>query len=84
MIGDGRGTKMRPFRETIPIGEALRIVEAAARPLERTVRVGLAEAHGRVLADGIVAARDVPPFDRAAMSFIIFSKTGLGTRLAHT
>ena len=67
MIGDGRGTKMRPFRETIPIGEALRIVEDAARPLERTVRVGLAEAHGRVLADGIVAARDVPPFDRAAM-----------------
>ena len=67
MIGDGRGTKMRPFRGTIPIGEALRIVEDAARPLERTVRVGLAEAHGRVLADGIVAARDVPPFDRAAM-----------------
>ena len=67
MSGDGRGTKMRPFRETIPIDEALRIVGEAARPLDRTVRVGLAEANGRVLAAAIVADRDVPPFDRAAM-----------------
>ena len=67
MTGDGRGTKMRPFRETIPIDEALRIVGEAARPLDRTVRVGLAEANGRVLAAEIVADRDVPPFDRAAM-----------------
>ena len=67
MSGDGRGTKMRPFRETIPIDEALRVVGEAARPLDRTVRVGLAEANGRVLAADIVADRDVPPFDRAAM-----------------
>ena len=67
MSGDGRGTKMRPFRETIPIDDALRIVGEAARPLDRTVRAGLAEANGRVLAAGIVADRDVPPFDRAAM-----------------
>ncbi len=67
MTGDGRGTKMRPFRETIPIDEALRIVGEAARPLDRTVRVGLAAANGRVLATRIVADRDVPPFDRAAM-----------------
>ena len=67
MSGDGRGTKMRPFRETIPIDEALRIVADAARPLDRTARVGLTEANGRVLAAGIVAGRDVPPFDRAAM-----------------
>ena len=67
MTGDGRGTKMRPFRETIPIEEALRIVGEAATPLDRTVRVGLAEANGRVLAAAIVADRDVPPFDRAAM-----------------
>ncbi len=67
MTGDGRGTKMRPFRETIPIDEALRIVGDAARPLDRTARVGLTEANGRVLAAGIVADRDVPPFDRAAM-----------------
>ena len=67
MTGDGRGTKMRPFRETIPIEEALRIVDDAARPIERTARVALAAANGRVLAAGIVADRDVPPFDRAAM-----------------
>ncbi|MCE2541783.1 MAG: molybdopterin molybdotransferase MoeA [Acidobacteria bacterium] len=67
MTGDGRGTKMRPFRETIPIDEALRIVGEAARPLDRTVRVGLAAANRRVLAARIVADRDVPPFDRAAM-----------------
>ena len=67
MSGDGRGTKMRPFGETIPIDDALRIVGEAARPLDRTVRVGLAEANGRVLAAAIVADRDVPPFDRAAM-----------------
>ncbi len=67
MTGDGRGTRMRPFRETIPIEEALRIVSDASRPLERTTRVGLGEANGRVLAAGIVATRDVPPFDRAAM-----------------
>ena len=65
--GRGHGTRMRPFGETISIDEALRIVAAAARPLDRTVRVGLAEAHRRVLAAGVVAARDVPPFDRAAM-----------------
>ena len=67
MTGDGRGTKMRPFRETIPIDEALRIVDDAARPIERTARVALAAANGRVLAAGIAADRDVPPFDRAAM-----------------
>ena len=67
MTGDGRGTKMRPFRETIPLDEALRIVDEAARPLDRTVRVRLAEANRRVLATGVIADRDVPPFDRAAM-----------------
>ena len=67
MTGDGRGTKMRPIRTTIPIDQALGLVTAAARPLDRTARIGLAGANGRVLATEIVAARDVPPFDRAAM-----------------
>ena len=66
MTGGG-GTAMRPIRKTIPIEEALRIVRDAARPLDRTSQVGLADAAGRVLAADIVAARDVPPFDRAAM-----------------
>ena len=67
MKGGGRGTKMRPIRSTISIEEALAIVEGAACPIERTERVGLAEASGRVLASAIVSGRDVPPFDRAAM-----------------
>ncbi len=58
---------MRPIRSTISIDEALAIVEEAARPIERTERVGLAEASGRVLASAVVSGRDVPPFDRAAM-----------------
>ena len=61
------GTAMRPIRKTIPIEEALRVVRDGARPLDRTVRVGLPDAAGRVLAADIVADRDVPPFDRAAM-----------------
>ena len=67
MRGGGRGTKMRPIRSTISIDDALAIVEEAARPIERTERVGLAEASGRVLASAVVSGRDVPPFDRAAM-----------------
>ena len=58
---------MRPIRKTIPIEEALALAERATVPLERTERVGLDEAVGRVLAATVVADRDVPPFDRAAM-----------------
>ena len=67
MSEGSRDTAMRPFRKTIPIDEALRIVHAGARPLDRTVQVGLPDAAGRVLAVDTVAERDVPPFDRAAM-----------------
>ena len=58
---------MRPFRKTIPLEAALGIVVDAARPIERTVRVPLAAADGRVLATDVTAGADVPPFDRAAM-----------------
>ena len=67
MSGESAGTAMRPIRKTIPIEEALRVIREAARPLDRTVQVGLPDAAGRVLAADIVAERDVPPFDRAAM-----------------
>ena len=67
MSGGATGTAMRPIRKTIPMEEALRIVLEAARPIERTARVGLPDAAGRVLAADVAAARDVPPFDRAAM-----------------
>ena len=58
---------MRPIRETIPIEEALALVMAAGAPIDRTERVHLQDANGRVVAGTITAQADVPPFDRAAM-----------------
>ena len=60
-------TKMRPFQETIALSEARARIDAAVRPIERTERIPLADANGRVLARHVVAAADVPPFARAAM-----------------
>jgi molybdenum cofactor synthesis domain-containing protein len=60
-------TKMRPIRSTIALDEAKALVDAAVQPIDRTERVPLAEADGRVLAEHVVAAADVPPFARAAM-----------------
>jgi molybdopterin molybdotransferase len=58
---------MRPIRHTIPLDEALSLVLDAAVPIERTERISIREANGRVLAEDATATRDVPPFDRAAM-----------------
>ena len=58
---------MRPIRETLPLDEALAALFEAALPIERTERVPLRDATGRVLAADAIAALDVPPFDRAAM-----------------
>ncbi|HJO39036.1 MAG: molybdopterin molybdotransferase MoeA [Vicinamibacterales bacterium] len=60
-------TKMRPIRETIALDEALALVAEATRPLERTERIRLADAGGRVAASDVASERYVPPFDRAAM-----------------
>jgi molybdopterin molybdotransferase len=46
--------------------EAVRIIHGALAPLP-PVRIGLGEALGRVLAEEIVAAEPIPPFDNAAM-----------------
>ena len=59
--------RMRPFRETIPLDEARRLIDGALRPIERTESITIGEAHGRVLARDVVARTDVPPFSRAAM-----------------
>jgi molybdopterin molybdotransferase len=58
---------VRPIRETIPLDEALALVLEAAVPIERTERIDIRAAHGRVIARAAVSAVDVPPFDRAAM-----------------
>lgn len=60
-------TRMRPIRETISLDEARTLIEKTVRAVERTERVRLDEADGRVLAAPVVAQADVPPFSRAAM-----------------
>jgi molybdopterin molybdotransferase len=58
---------MRPIRETIPVEEALALLLESAGPIERTERIAIRDAAGRVVAERAVSAFDVPPFDRAAM-----------------
>ena len=60
-------TTMRPIRETIPLDEAIALLMESARPVDRTERIALGNAHGRVIAQAATSAVDVPPFDRAAM-----------------
>jgi molybdenum cofactor synthesis domain-containing protein len=60
-------TRMRPIKETISLDEARALIEQETRPIERTERVRLEEAAGRVLAADVVSTVDVPPFSRAAM-----------------
>ena len=58
---------MRPITETLLYDDAVKLVMSAAAPIARTERLPLIEAGGRVVALGIAATMDVPPFDRAAM-----------------
>ncbi len=60
-------TTMRPIRETISLDEAKALLMEAAVPIDRTERVAVGDAAGRVLAVPVVSTIDVPPFDRAAM-----------------
>jgi len=58
---------MRPFERTLPLDEAFAIIERAIRPIDRTERIPLQQANGRVLAQDVISNADVPPFSRAAM-----------------
>jgi molybdopterin molybdotransferase len=58
---------MRPIKTTVLFDDAVRLIMGAATPIERVDRVALLDADGRVAAHDVVAAVDVPPFDRAAM-----------------
>lgn len=58
---------MKLMKAFIPLEEGMRILLDCVTPISRTERVGLLEATGRVLAEPVVAAMDVPPFPRAAM-----------------
>lgn len=58
---------MRPFTDTLPFDDALRLVRGGAVPTAKTELVPLTGADGRVLVVNVRAAIDVPPFERAAM-----------------
>ena len=58
---------MRPIRDTISLDEARALIDGAIRSVDRRERVPVVHANGRVLAQEVVADRDVPPFARAAM-----------------
>ena len=58
--------RMRGFRERADADAVARLLDDRTRPLPAEF-VPLADAAGRVLAEAVVAAADVPGFDRAAM-----------------
>jgi molybdenum cofactor synthesis domain-containing protein len=58
---------MKPFKELTSREEALRIILNNIQKVNRVEDVPLDKANGRVLAVGVKAGFDVPPFDRAAM-----------------
>jgi molybdenum cofactor synthesis domain-containing protein len=78
---------MRPIAETLLYDDAMRLVMGEAHPTSRTERVALVEADGRVVAADLLAAMDVPPFDRAAMdgyAVIAADTFGAGTHAPKT
>jgi len=58
---------MRPLTDLRPPEEALQRILEACLPVRETEQGAVEDADGRVLAEDLVAARDVPAFDRAAM-----------------
>jgi len=58
---------MSPFKLLMPREKALKEILNAVKPIERTERISLERAVGRVLASDVKADMDVPPFDRSAM-----------------
>jgi molybdopterin molybdotransferase len=58
---------MRPIRETISLEAARELIDRATQPIERTERMRIDFASGRVVAKSVEAQADVPPFTRAAM-----------------
>jgi molybdenum cofactor synthesis domain-containing protein len=58
---------MKPIKDTIPLDEARQLIADACRPIERTERIAIVDANGRVAATDVASTRDVPPFSRAGM-----------------
>ena len=60
-------SEMKPIKETIPLEEARHLIAEACHQIDRTERVRLVDANGRVAAANVQSTRDVPPFARAGM-----------------
>ena len=60
-------SEMKPIKETIPLEEARQLIADACKQIDRTERVRLVDANGRVAAANVQSTRDVPPFSRAGM-----------------
>jgi molybdenum cofactor synthesis domain-containing protein len=60
-------SEMKPIKETIPLDEARQLIADACAPIDRTERVAIVDANGRVAAADVASTRDVPPFSRAGM-----------------
>jgi molybdopterin molybdotransferase len=54
-------------RDRLKHDEAIALIRARLEPVAEREMVALADAHGRVLADDVVAPRDVPQFTNAAV-----------------
>jgi molybdenum cofactor synthesis domain-containing protein len=59
--------EMKPFRSLISRKEAFKTILDSVKPLKRTELLPIEKSSGRVLAEEIVADRNVPSFDRSAM-----------------
>jgi len=64
-------------RERLPAGEALALLEQRIRPVVGAEMVPLAEAHGRILAETVIAERAVPSFDNVAVDGFAFAHRDL-------
>ena len=60
-------SEMKPIKETIPLDEARQLIAEECKAIERTERVRIVDANGRVAAADVLSTRDVPPFSRAGM-----------------
>lgn len=58
---------MKPFGALISYQEAKDVIDRHIQPLKRTETVSVDSAVNRVLAEDLIAAMDVPPFNRGAM-----------------
>ena len=75
-------TEMRPIKDTIPLDEARALIDGVLRPIDRSERITLVDANGRVAAADVHSSSDVPPFSRAGMDgFAVRAEDTFGASL---